>query len=136
MIFTSILLFLVIYHLEFDNMEENINISLRKRGSKMINLKHHIFVCASCRVNGMQKGMCFSKESVKVVQKFMEEVEDRDLINEVMVTNTGCLGVCNKGPIVVVYPEGTWYGNVTLDDVERIMDEHIEGGKVVEELVI
>lgn len=117
-------------------MEENINISLRKRGSKMISLKHHIFVCASCRVNGMQKGMCFSKDSVKVVQKFMEEVEDRDLINEVMVTNTGCLGVCNKGPIVVVYPEGTWYGNVTIDDVERIMDEHIEGGKVVEELVI
>ncbi|NYB97721.1 MULTISPECIES: 2Fe-2S ferredoxin [Clostridium] len=102
----------------------------------MINLKHHIFVCASCRVNGMQKGMCYSKDSVKVVQKFMEEVEERDLINEVMVTNTGCLGVCNKGPIVVVYPEGTWYGNVKVEDVERIVEEHIEGGKVVQELVI
>ncbi|WP_459476419.1 2Fe-2S ferredoxin [Clostridium saccharoperbutylacetonicum] len=102
----------------------------------MINLKYHIFVCASCRVNGIQKGMCYSKDSVKVVQKFMEEVEDRDLINEVMVTNTGCLGVCNKGPVVVVYPEGTWYGNVTVDDVERIVEEHIEGGKVVEDLVI
>ena len=43
----------------------------------MIDIKHHIFVCASCRVNGMQKGMCYSKDSVKVVQKFMEEVEDR-----------------------------------------------------------
>lgn len=102
----------------------------------MISLKHHIFVCTSCRVNGMQKGLCYSKDSVKVVQKFMEEVEDRDLINEVMVTNTGCFGVCSKGPIVVVYPEGTWYGNVQVEDVERIMDEHIEGGKVIEDLVI
>jgi (2Fe-2S) ferredoxin len=53
-----------------------------------------------------------------------------------MVTNTGCLGVCNKGPVVVVYPEGTCYWNVTVDDVERIVEEHIEGGKVVEDLVI
>ena len=53
-----------------------------------------------------------------------------------MVTNTGCLGVCNKGPIVVVYPEGTWYGNVKVEDVEKIVEQHIEGGKVVEELVI
>lgn len=102
----------------------------------MIDLKHHIFVCASCRVNGMQKGLCHSKDSVKVVQKFMEEVEDRDLINEVMVTNTGCFGICNKGPIVVVYPEGTWYGNVKVEDVEKIVEQHIEGGKIVEELVI
>lgn len=102
----------------------------------MIDIKHHIFVCTSCRVNGMQQGLCHNKESVKIVQKFMEEVEDRDLINEVMVTNTGCFGVCNKGPIVVVYPEGTWYGNVTVDDVEKIVEEHIEGGQVVKELVI
>ena len=108
----------------------------KEEDNKMIDIKHHIFVCASCRVNGMQKGMCYSKDSVKVVQKFMEEVEDRDLINEVMVSNTGCLGVCNKGPVVVVYPEGTWYGNVKVEDVERIVEEHIEGGKVVQELVI
>lgn len=102
----------------------------------MIDIKHHIFVCTSCRVNGMQKGTCFSKESVPIVQKFMQEIEERELFNEVMVTNTGCLRVCNKGPIVVVYPEGIWYGNVTLKDVERIVEEHIEGGKVVEDLLI
>jgi len=53
-----------------------------------------------------------------------------------MLNNTGCFGICDKGPIVVVYPEGVWYGKVTVDDVERIMEEHIEGGKVVEDLVI
>lgn len=102
----------------------------------MISVKHHIFVCTSCRINGTQKGYCHSKDAVQIVQKFMEEVEERELSGEVMVTNTGCFSICNKGPIVVVYPEGTWYGGVTLEDVEKIMDEHIEGGKKVERLVI
>lgn len=96
--------------------------------------KYHIFVCTSCRINGTQKGFCYSKGSVNLVSRFMEEVEDRDLSGEVMVTNTGCFGICDKGPIVVVYPEGVWYGGVTEDDVEKIMEQHIEGGKVVSEL--
>lgn len=102
----------------------------------MISVKHHIFVCTSCRINGTQKGYCNSKDAVKLVQKFMEEVDERELTGEVMVTNTGCFAICNKGPIVVVYPEGTWYGGVTLEDVEEIMDEHIEGGKKIERLII
>lgn len=102
----------------------------------MVSPKYHIFVCTSCRINGQQKGFCFSKDSVDIVQKFMEEIDGRDLSGDVMITNTGCFGICDKGPIVVVYPEGTWYGNVTKDDVEKIMDQHIEGGTIVEELVI
>ncbi len=102
----------------------------------MLNLKYHIFICTSCRINGQQKGLCYSKDSVDLVNKFMEELDDRDLSNEVLVTNTGCFGICDKGPIVVVYPQGIWYGNVTEEDVEKIVEQHIEGGKVVEELVI
>lgn len=98
--------------------------------------KYHIFVCTSCRINGTQKGLCSAKGSVNLVNRFMEEVEDRDLSGQVMVTNTGCFGVCDKGPVVVVYPEGVWYGRVTGDDVEKIMEQHIEGGKIVQELQI
>lgn len=98
--------------------------------------KYHILICTSCRINGLVKGYCNSKNSVAIAQKFMNEVEERDLAGEVMVTNTGCLSVCVKGPIVVVYPEGTWYGAVTVDDVEEIMDKHIEGGEPVERLII
>jgi (2Fe-2S) ferredoxin len=82
------------------------------------------------------KGLCYSKGSVDIVQKFMEEIEDLDLSNEVMITNTGCFGICDKGPIVVVYPEGIWYGNITEDDVEKIVEQHIINGIVVEELRI
>ena len=102
----------------------------------MMSPKYHIFVCASCRINGTQKGFCHSKDSVSILQRFIEEVDDRDLSGEVMITNTGCFSICDKGPIVVVYPEGTWYGGVTADDVEDIMDTHIEGGEKVERLLI
>ncbi|QHQ61727.1 (2Fe-2S) ferredoxin domain-containing protein [Anaerocolumna sedimenticola] len=102
----------------------------------MISPKYHIFICTSCRINGVQKGFCYSKDSVNIVQKFMEEVNDRDLSSEVMITNTGCFGICDKGPIAVVYPEGVWYGNLTEEDVETIMEQHMEGGKPVKELMI
>ncbi|MHB8127486.1 MAG: 2Fe-2S ferredoxin [Mobilitalea sp.] len=102
----------------------------------MVKIKHHIFVCTSCRINGQQKGFCFSKGSVDILQKFLEEIEDNDLSSEVMVTNTGCFGICEKGPIAVVYPEGIWYGNLTEENVEKIIEEHIISGIPVEELMI
>ncbi|MDR3563633.1 MAG: (2Fe-2S) ferredoxin domain-containing protein [Negativicutes bacterium] len=96
--------------------------------------KTHIFVCTSSRISGQQKGFCHSKGSIDIMAKFMEEIEERDLSGEVFVTNTGCFGICEKGPIVVVYPDNVWYGAVTLADVEEILDQHIEGGTVVKRL--
>ena len=94
----------------------------------MVSPKYHILVCTSCRINGVQKGLCHQKKSVPIVEKFMQEIEDRDLTADCMVTNTGCFGICSRGPIAVVYPEGVWYGNLTEEAVVEIMDSHIEGG--------
>lgn len=102
----------------------------------MVQPKYHVFICTSCRINGQQKGYCFQKGAVGLVEKFMEEIEDRDMSGEVVINNTGCFGICEKGPIVVVYPEAVWYGNVTVDDVERIFDEHFEKGEPVKDLMI
>jgi (2Fe-2S) ferredoxin len=102
----------------------------------MIQPKYHVFICASCRINGTQKGFCHAKGSVDLIQRFMEEIDECDLSSDVMVTNTGCFGICDKGPVVVVYPEGTWYGNVTEDDVAEIVEQHFENGEKVESLVI
>jgi len=98
--------------------------------------KYHVFVCSSSRITGQQKGYCFSKDSVSIIQKFMEEIEERELGGDILVTNTGCLGICNKGPIVIVYPDGVWYKEVTVDDVTEIVEEHFENGRVVSRLEI
>lgn len=97
---------------------------------------HHIFICTSSRPTGQQKGFCHTKEGVDLMIRFMEEIEDRELGNEIYITNTGCFGICEKGPIVGVYPDNVWYGSVTPDDVTEILDEHIEGGTGVDRLVL
>ncbi len=98
----------------------------------MVSPKYHIFVCTSCRTNGTQKGFCHQKDSVKILEKFLQEIEDRDLSGDCMVSNTGCFGICSRGPIAVVYPEGVWYGGLTVSAVEEIAEEHLEGGKIAE----
>ncbi|GBU21946.1 hypothetical protein R80B4_01848 [Fibrobacteres bacterium R8-0-B4] len=102
----------------------------------MVSPKYHIFVCGSSRINGTQNGTCHKKGAVGIVQKFMQEIEDRDISSDCLVTNTGCFSVCDKGPVAVVYPEGVWYGNLTEDAVEEICEQHFEGGKPVEKYKI
>ena len=97
--------------------------------------KYHIFVCSSARLNGPVQGVCHKKESHDILQSFVEEVTDRDLDSEVMVSHMGCVGLCSMGPIVMVYPQQTWYGKVTPDDVEEIMDA-LEEEEVVSRLEI
>lgn len=97
--------------------------------------KHHIFICASTRLNGMVQGTCEKKESHNLIAMFNEEAMDREMDTEVMVTATGCAGLCTEGPVVMIYPDGIWYGKVTEDDVEDIFDA-LESGEVVENLLI
>ena len=99
-------------------------------------LKHHVFVCTSCRLNGQQKGMCFNKGANEIVMKFQEAVDDHDLSDEVMVTNCGCFGLCTHGPVAAVYPEGIFYKGLTPDDVEEIVESHLEEGNPVERLLL
>jgi (2Fe-2S) ferredoxin len=98
--------------------------------------ERHIFICTSSRIGGAQKGFCHTKGGVDIMAKFLEEIEERELDGQVAVTGTGCFGICDKGPIVVVYPDNVWYGSVTTADVEEIIDKHIEGGQVVTRLAL
>jgi len=99
----------------------------------MVQPKYHIFLCTSSRANGVQKGMCHQRGNVGLVQTLMQELDERELSSDCLVTNTGCFGVCDKGPIMVVYPEGVWYGNLTEDAILEICESHFENGQPVEE---
>lgn len=88
----------------------------------MIKPEKHIFVCTSSRIAGQQVGFCKNNGGLEIISNFLEEIEDRDLEGRYMVTNTGCLGICEKGPVVIIYPDNEWYFSVKPDDVEDIMD--------------
>jgi (2Fe-2S) ferredoxin len=93
--------------------------------------KHHIFVCASFRASGEPQGVCHKKDSMQLLQYMERELSDRGL-TDVVVSSTGCLKVCERGPAMVVYPENWWYGKVETEAaVDEILDT-LENGKCAE----
>jgi len=91
---------------------------------------YHIFVCASFRISGEPQGVCHKKSGATLMQYIEEEILDRGL--DAMISSTGCLKACEKGPILVVYPQNYWFGGVDSKDViDEILDA-LEDGKPAE----
>ncbi len=78
---------------------------------------------------------CTSSGSMKIAQKLEEEIEKNGLADEVKVVRTGCFGLCALGPIMIVYPEGTFYSMVKEENIPEIVEEHLLKGRVVTRLV-
>ncbi len=78
---------------------------------------------------------CTSSGSPKMQAAFEAAIEKNGLAEEIKVVQTGCFGLCALGPVVIIYPDGTFYSNVTETDVEEIVTEHLLKGRVVERLV-
>ena len=94
---------------------------------------YHIFVCNSFRVGGDPQGVCNRKGATSLLQFLEGEIIDRGL--NAMVSATGCLKMCDKGPVMVVYPGGQWYGELTEDKLDTILD-CLEEGEPAEELLM
>ncbi len=78
---------------------------------------------------------CTSSGSDKIAKRLQEEIDKNGLTDEVMVVRTGCFGLCALGPIMIVYPEGTFYSMIKEDDIAEIVSEHLLKGRVVTRLV-
>jgi len=78
---------------------------------------------------------CTSSHSDKIIEKLNEELKAKDLDKEVNVIRTGCFGLCALGPIMVVYPEGSFYSMVKVEDVPEIVEEHLLKGRIVTRLL-
>ena len=78
---------------------------------------------------------CTSSNSLQIAEKLKEELAKKGLEKEVNVITTGCFGLCALGPIMVVYPEGSFYSMVNLDDVPEIVEEHLNKGRIVTRLL-
>jgi (2Fe-2S) ferredoxin len=94
----------------------------------------HVFVCTNDKE--APKKCCGSERGMVLVEAFKEGLKNRDLSVEIRAQRAGCLDTCGKGPSVVVYPEGVFYGHVSLEDVEEIIEKHLVNNEVVERLVI
>lgn len=94
----------------------------------------HVFVCTQQRPPGHPRGSCAAQGSTAVLQAFWAELQKRQAYDQVAITYSGCLGPCDGGPNVLVYPEGTLYQKVTTDDVGEIFDQHLIGGEPVQRL--
>ena len=87
----------------------------------------HVLVCGGTG--------CSSSGSAKLIERFDEKIAEAGLEKEVKVIRTGCFGLCEAGPVVIVYPDGTFYSRVKPDDVDEIVSEHLLKGRKVEHLV-
>ena len=87
----------------------------------------HVLVCGGTG--------CSSSGSATLIERFNEKIKENGLEKEVKVIRTGCFGLCEAGPVVIVYPEGTFYSRVKPENVDEIVTEHLLKGRKVEHLV-
>ncbi len=90
-------------------------------------IRAHVLICGGTG--------CTSSGSVKIQEAFEENLSANGIKEEVKIVQTGCFGLCALGPVVIVYPDGTFYSRVTPEDVKEIVEEHLLKGRIVERLV-
>ena len=87
----------------------------------------HVLVCGGTG--------CVSSGSNELIKQFEEQLAIKGLEKEIKVVRTGCFGLCEAGPVAIVYPEGTFYSRVSAEDVEEIVEEHLLKGRIVQRLL-
>ena len=99
----------------------------------------YIFKCQQSAPPGMPKPSCVSQnnpESQQLMQHLSQTLMQKGIIGNVQPIQSSCLGRCQQGPVMLVEPGHTMYVGLTKEKIDRIIDEHIIGGNVVEEYVI
>lgn len=98
--------------------------------------ERHIFVCTNQREPGHPRGCCKEKGGEEVRARFKAALKEQRMHGKVRANSAGCLDACEYGVAAVVYPDGIWYGGLTVDDVDEIIESHLIGDVPVERLLI
>lgn len=97
--------------------------------------QQHIFCCTNERPEGHPRGSC-KRKGAEDLRNYMKARLKEEGVAQARVNNAGCLDRCELGPVLVIYPEGTWYTAATREDIDEIIESHIKGGRVVERLAL
>jgi len=96
----------------------------------------HIFCCTNRRPDGHKEGCCATKGGESLRNYMKKRAKELGLKETTRVNGAGCLGRCELGPVVVIYPEGVWYSPKNESDVDDILISHVQQGKRVERLLL
>ncbi len=96
----------------------------------------HVFVCENRRPDGHPRASCARSGGAEVRAALKAAIQARGLQLQIRANAAGCLDACEHGVAMVVYPEGIWYGGVTVADVPEILEKHLVGGQPVERLLV
>jgi (2Fe-2S) ferredoxin len=99
--------------------------------------RHHVFFCLNQREPG-DRPSCANCGAQRMQERAKQRIKSLGLAGEgkVRINKAGCLDRCELGPVLVVYPEGTWYTYIDEADIDEIIDSHLVGGKIVERLLL
>jgi (2Fe-2S) ferredoxin len=104
--------------------------------SDMPAFTHHVFICGNVREPGHHRGCCDPEGRQALKEAFKSELRRAGFGAVARANHAGCLDQCEHGPTVVIYPQGIWYGKVTVADVPRIVSRTILGGEILNDLLI
>ncbi len=96
----------------------------------------HVFICMNQREDG--RPCCGAHDALAAQKHAKKRLKQLDLNGpgKIRVNQSGCLDRCEEGPVLVIYPQGTWYTYVDISDIDDIIDTHLIGGKIVDRLKI
>jgi len=97
--------------------------------------RYHVFCCFQQRPAGHPRGSCAASGAAPLWERLSGKIQTGQL-EGVAMAGTGCLGFCNAGPLMVVYPEGVWYQPRTNEDIDEIVESHFAHGRPVERLIV
>jgi (2Fe-2S) ferredoxin len=100
--------------------------------------EQHVFFCLNQREESEGRPCCFGKGAQKAQEHAKKRIKELGMNGQgkIRINKAGCLDRCEEGPVMVVYPQGTWYTYIDTQDIDEIIDEHLVGGKTVERLKI
>ncbi len=102
-------------------------VALRTHGGASSQYERHVLVCGGTG--------CTSSGSMKIIAELEKQLAAFDLTDKVQIVKTGCFGLCAKGPIMIVYPEGSFYSMVQVEEIGKIVEEHLKNGNPVKEFL-